>query len=371
MSTEARALHHLQKSIEINPHFVDARVFLAEYYHRNKKPDKALEIINESLSKGLKNSKLLNLKALIQFEEFPCKKGVEETLKDALKFAPKNVETLNLALKISSMCGNSKLKLFSIEQLISTNSASPQLYLEIAVIKFKHGLIEDAKRYFELVVDLMNDDVNCLVRAADFFFLCRNDFEEQDAAETIQYIRTLLSKVLSLESTNSHAKLLLSFLELKQGNEMNALKLMKDCFEAGFDYEKYFFEFHQLILKIEGRKKADDILKVGLSKPKTKGMAFYLLAKQMFDSKNKECVRYSLNAIFHLARVLRLKIKRYSELKNNSEFYAAKFKLTEIESLSGMISESYLVYYKFCLHKNKLVKTKALKGYKFFKSINP
>jgi len=371
MSTEARALHHLQKSIEINPHFVDARVFLAEYYHRNKEPDKALGIVNESLSNGLKNSRLLNLKALIQLEEFPKEKGAEETVKDALKFAPKDVETLHLALKISSIYGNTKLKLFSIEQLISTNSACPQLYLEIAVIKFKHGLIEDAKKYFELVVDLMNDDADCLVQAADFFFLCRDDFEGQEVTDTIQYIRTLLSKVLSLESTNSHAKLLLSFLELRQGNERKALNLMKDCFEAGFNYEKYFLEFYQLSLKIEGRKKADVILKTCLSKPEAKGMAFYLLAKQMFDSKNKECLRHCLNAIFHLARILRLKIKRYSELKNNSEFYAAKFNLTEIESLSGMIAESYLVYYQFCLHKNRLVKAKALEGYKFFKFINP
>jgi hypothetical protein len=217
----------------------------------------------------------------------------------------------------------------------------------------------------------MNDDADCLVQAADFFFLCRDDFEGQEVEDTIQFIRTLLSKVLSIESTNSHSKLLLSFLELRQENEINALNLMKDCFEAGFDYEKYFLEFYQLSLKIEGKKKADVILKVGLSKPETKGMAFFLLTKQMFYSKNKECVRHSLNAIFHLARVLRLKIKRYSELKNNFEFYAARFNLAEIESLSGMIAESYLVYYQFCLHKNKLVKVKALKGYKFFKFINP
>lgn len=371
MSTEARALHHLQKSIEINPNFVDARVFLAEYYHRNEEPVKALDLVNESLSNGLINSRLLNLKALILLEEFPDEKGAEETVKDALKFAPKDVETLNLALKISSIYGNTKLKLFSIEQLISTNSADPQLYLEIAAIKFKLGLIEDAKKYFELAVDIMNDDANCLVQAADFFFLCRDDFEGQDVGDTIQYIRILLSKILSLESTNSHAKLLLSFLELRQGNEIRAFNLMKDCFEAGFNYEKYFLEFYQLSLKIEGRKKANLILKIGLSKPEAKGMAFYLLAKQMFDLKNKECLRHSLNAIFHLARILRLKIKHFSDLKNNSAFYAAKFNLKEIESLSGMIADSYLVYYQFSLHKKRLVKTKALEKYKFFKFINP
>ena len=87
MSTEARALHHLQKSIEINPHFVDARVFLAEYYHRNKEPDKALGIVNESLSNRLK--KTFKLKSLNSARRVPQGKRCRGNCKGCFKICTK------------------------------------------------------------------------------------------------------------------------------------------------------------------------------------------------------------------------------------------------------------------------------------------
>ena len=366
MSFEERALHHLYKSVEINPEFGEAQIALAEHYYNKNNIRKLTEHLDSCFANGLNLSRLWYLKALVKLEQNEIQEA-EYSISKALKYSTDNTDILELALRIYNTTENSLLKASVLEKLIASPADKPEYYSQLAEVKYRRGLIEDAKKDYELAVEFQEEDEHLLIKAAKFFFLCRREFKKQSLSRTFSYIRSLLSKVLLLNPHNRRAQLLLAEIEYGEENFPKAYQLLERCFHDCENPEKYITKFYELGVKFDGQKKGNEIIKLGLQNLSTRGVSFHLLISEKNSPPCSQTLEFCLKAIFHLSRNLRSKIKTYHKLKNNSDFYLARHVLSEIDTLSLKISDAYLLYYQYSLHKRGNIKSKALEKYKVFK----
>lgn len=366
MLYKEKALKHLRKSLELNPRLIEANVFQIEFFLREGKFDDAKREVLSSLSHSPDNSQLFYLKSLIEFKKRQFSESAS-SIEKALEFSPDNIQMLQHSLSVCEQHGDLKQKLKILQKLIELVDDKPEYYLEIASIQYNRGLLEDAKVFFDLALDFLPEDENCLIKVSKFYFECYEDLKDANHQEVFSLVCTLMKKVLSLNKTNYEAKLILAEIHLKEEVLESAYLLLKECFTYNYKRKKYLLKLHELGMLLEGFEISKKYISQSLSQTETKGIANYLEAKHYFRSKNEKCKECALVAIQYLRRDLRKAIKSFHRSTKRFEFYSAKKILKVIDSNSDLIAQSYLIYYQFNLHQNRRLVHKALHSYIAYK----
>ena len=366
MLYKEKALKHLRKSLELNPSLIEANIFQIEFFLNEGKIDDAKRQVLSSLSHSPDNSQLFFLKSLIEFKKRQFSESAS-SIEKALEFSPDNIQMLQHSLSVYEQHGDLKQKLTILQKLIELVDDKPEYYLEIASIQYNRGLLEDAKVFFDLALDFLPEDENCLIKVSRFYFECYKDLKDANHQEVFSLVRTLMKRVLSLNKTNYESKLILAEIHLKEEDIESAYLLLKECFTYNYKRRKYLLKIHELGSLLEGFDISRKYVSQSLSQTETEGIANYLEAKNYFKSKNEKCIECAIVAIRCLRRDLRKAIKSFHRSTKRFEFYSAKKILEIIDSDSHLISQSYLIYYQFNLHQNRRLVHKALKSHIAYK----
>ena len=366
MFYKEKALKHLRKSLAINPTLIEANIFQIKFFLKDGKINEAKTQVLSSLSHSTDNSELLYLKSLIEFKEGQFKASAS-SIEKALEFNPNNVRMLEHSLSLCEKHGNLKEKLKVLQKLIELVDDKPEYYLEIADIQYNRGLLEDAKVFFDLALDFLPDNENCLIKVSRFYFECYEDLKDQNRQKVFSLVRSLIKRILSLKKTNYEAKLILAEIYLKEDDVKPAYLLLKECFDANYKRKKYLVKLHELGLLLEGFEISNKYVSSSLSQTDTAGIANYLEAKHYFKTKNGKCINCAIIAIRWIRRDLLKNTKNFHIFTKRLEFYSAKKTLAIIKSNSDLIAQSYLIYYQFNLHLKRKFIPKALKSFKTYK----
>lgn len=361
-----KAIKHLNRCLAINPSKAKAYNLLADIYLEQGLSDTAIEQINLGLSHS-NDDELWLQKAKIEVKNGKWKEAYKSIKRIGIN-SKNNYEDLKLVLKIAEYQKDDSLCIKVLEKLISSEQEDYLYCLKLAELKQRNGLVEDARKFFDLALEMNRNNESCILKVVSFYLTCGDDLNGIDKNEITSFAIDLLSNFNSEKSHNFDIKRILIELYYKSQNFNKVYQIINDNKAGNFTSKVSLQILYDTYIHLGKQKEVHNYLKLAFKDIATRGEASFYLAKFYFIKKNKDAVKFSLNSIFYLNKRIISLSSEFESLKNSNDFYKAKICLSHINKHRNMISKSYLIYYQINLHLNKRLSSKALARFRYYKT---
>ena len=361
-----KAIKHLNRCLAINPSKAKAYNLLADIYLEQGLSDTAIEQINLGLSHS-NDDELWLQKARIEVKNVKWKEAYKSIKRIGIN-SKNNYEDLKLVLKIAEYQKDDSLCIKVLEKLISSEQEDYLYCLKLAELKQRNGLVEDARKFFDLALEMNRNNESCILKVVNFYLTCGDDLNGIDKNEITSFAVDLLSNFNSEKSHNFDIERILIELYYKSQNFNKVYQIINDKKAGNFTTKISLQILYDTYIHLGKQKEAHSYLKLAFKDIATRGEASFYLARFYFNKRNKDAVKFSLNSIFYLNKRIMSLSSEFESLKNGNDFYKAKICLSHINKHRNMISKSYLIYYQINLHLNKRLSSKALARFRYYKT---
>lgn len=228
------AAHEFELANALQPATFDILHDLGQAYLRGGQPEKAQEVLNESLRLQPQSADTLYLLAQAAAD---MQQDVDalELLVRARKIAPKNTDVLLLMARLSMKQSFFEDAIELLKQGLTIDAKRPDLHASLGESYFTVGKVDEAIAEFKT---LMTIDPS--PRSYALMGLCYRHLGRYDEA------KRYLNQALSSDPNNLPALFNLAFVARRQGNEVQAEQYLQRALHLDPNYEDILFELASL-----------------------------------------------------------------------------------------------------------------------------
>jgi Tfp pilus assembly protein PilF len=228
----AEALRHLEKALACDPNHIPSLIALSNAYLKHGEFTKVRGLLEQALTSRQDQGEVFFLKARLHHLQ-DDNEDASTAIDQAIKIDEGQSKYYKLASEIAKERKKPHERQFFLERLIDLEPLDGETHYELGKLLHHPDDFDRVKLLLEISIDLLPQDTQPLYSLAQHLYAGEKSLP--DGTVSIQsdpdYAKRLLTKLLSLEPSESKAKLLLAQIELKGDAKQIAESLYTEAFK--------------------------------------------------------------------------------------------------------------------------------------------
>ena len=253
----AEALRHLEKALACDPNHIPSLIALSNTYLKQREFTKVRGLLEEALTSRQDQGEVFFLKAKLHHLQ-DDNEDASRAIEQAIKLHEGQSKYYKLASEIAKKRKQSHERQFFLERLIDLDPLDGEAHYELGKLLHHPDDFDRTKLLLEISIDLLPQDTQPLYSLAQHLYAGEKSLP--DGTVSIQsdpdYAKRLLTKLLSLDPSESKAKLLLAQIELKGDSIQAAESLYNEAFKDGATKGEAAFRLGLIWEEKENKKKS-------------------------------------------------------------------------------------------------------------------
>ena len=344
----AEALGHLEKALVHDPTHIEALIALSNAHLDQGSFHEVEELLNRALSFRKDQSEVFFLLATLQALR-DDNESASKTIDKAIELAADNPKYLRLASEIAKKREISFEHQIFLERLIDLEPLDGDAHYELGKIFHHPDDFDRVKLLFEIAIDLLPNNTSPIYSLALHLYQGEKSLEDGTISieSDIPYAKKLLKKILSLNSGEGKAKVLLAEIELKSDEEVSAVRLLEEALENQGTRGEAAYKLGLIWQKNDKLTKAKKYYLSAMEHEEWEAFGEFRLGLLMLEQgQAKEAGRHLHQCISSFKKEEASLVKSKDHHLEKLNFHASRKELQSLQLIRKCLGEANLAIYK-------------------------